>query len=897
MTEVQHEEKRVGMRDKPQSEMTQEDLRRFMKPLGLPGLPFPMADLKKNDKGGLDWEVGMISSAENALWIPSEQSAERVYGKMLRACPTPQMMLAFRKLLSRLAPDSTNCLISVFGERSSGKSHIIKEVGAMVHPEGCVVVDCGGLNMRELFWRTVIDYGQGVKEQLEKRIANGKISQSSLDMLETEFPGSIVSKGAVSMINWDAIGARRTKADGDGNMKADEDRGDAVIRATNLLNFIFEKEGISVKSNAFGIKTVPGELYESFISGRPPFLDEFNKSQKGTLDAYQTFLEWANGNDKNPVIRIPNPMATTDADSPKHIEFDRRKKKLGWFIGIAGNDTKDGATTQALSESMEDRLSIIRIGDPALPDWGHRLSQIYTGFPLKTWYDFFETDAKTDPEGFAKTLVSLRLLGLTATERKLVAPHEIEALKNFHNTVEAVTQLAEGYHDQQQLAKPESDKANDAAFKNCQNELAMGRKNIKVSFRTAIQEHGEALKALPEVMKKGTLSLMQNLSEVFENAGSYGQGNTSLGWHKLGANIVRVRQEAIANATVDMPLTAAALVTLWETNGVFPSELKEAKQSQNAMCISDLLKYDEISNEGLGDTDDLEKKRDVLLAAIKSMNPGIKATPEQVIPLKNLALAVKALAGEKDESAHGIVLPNEDLDSVSGNPVVAGAALPLYDLQDPMNDADHKLVDFRTALAALAMPGYAEKNREHIWPVELLESIPDDAKPDENDIRDIYDPLRGKSAYGFDICILGAAGKKDDDMSFLYVLEDKERDEMIIAGPEAIDPELSAVLGKSGITYVVKDDDTTASKINEFMKKGNIVRFESGKIKEEEDVFKEHQGLLLAFSAICRLGPDNAASEGEDEIPQGMNIGEFIHQAKATPNVFTSVVKRMKVSR
>lgn len=898
MSEAQLEERKIGMRDKPAADMTREELRQFMRGLGLPGLYFPMADLVKNNQGGFTWELGMIHTPDHdkALWIPSEQPLERVYGKLLRDCPTPQMMLAFRKLVSRLQPDSENMLVAIFGDPSSGKSHIIKEVGAMVYPTGCTVVDCGGLNMRELFWRTVIDYGQGVKEQLEKKAAEGKVMQSSLDLLESSFPGSVVrdEAGAVK-INWDAVGARRQEIGADGKLETVEDRGDAALRATNLLRLIYEREGIAVQSNAFGIKTVEGEIFESFKTGQPIFLDEFNKCQRGTLDAYQNFLEWVNGNDKNPVLIIANPMATTDKDSPAYLEFDRRKRKLGWFMGLAGNDPKDGATTQALSESMEARLNIIRIGDPSLLDWEHRYSQILTGFPLKPWYDFFEAEAKADPAGFAKMLVNYRLLGLTAAERRLVPPHQIEALKNFQSTVEAIRQMAEGYHDQQQLSKPESAKANDLAFKNCQNELAVGRKNIRITFRTAINELRDALRALPEVLRKGKVALVSDLAAAFQSASAvYGTGFSAPAWHRLGANLVRVRQEAIANATVDMPQTQAALVTLWETNGVFPAELKEAKKSEKKKPLVDLLSFDDMLEEGLGNREELEKKRGTLLAALKSIRPDLQASPEQVIPLKNLALALKEVEAAKDAPT-AIVMPNTDFNAVTKNPVVVGEALPNYDLKKPLESAEYELVDFRAVLASLAVDGYAERNRERIWPVKLIEKIPAKDRPSPEDQRAIYDALRGKSDHGFDICILAAAGNDDRSMKFLYVIEDKARKMMIVAGPEPITPELTSELAKKNITYVVKSDPATAERITNFMGEGHVHRLRnSSTITKKEKLDEINENLVQGFSAICREAKEKEQeSEERDQIPEQTNVGMMI-VAGERPNVFTSFVTRKK---
>src|SRR6185369_15771095 len=106
----------------------------------------------------------------------TDQSLERVNGMLFRQMPIPGMMFMLRDLLSKIAPDSKNRIMTVFGDAAFGKSHLFKLVGGMVHPDGPICVDCGGMNMREIFFRTVIDYGQGVKEQFEKRVAEGKIS-------------------------------------------------------------------------------------------------------------------------------------------------------------------------------------------------------------------------------------------------------------------------------------------------------------------------------------------------------------------------------------------------------------------------------------------------------------------------------------------------------------------------------------------------------------------------------------------------------------------------------------------------------------------------------------------------------------------------------------------------
>jgi len=323
-------DQKFSLSDKKISELTSEDLKALRIPVGFPGLPYPMAEVRKNDKGRMEHVVQVIETA-GAMAVYSEQSMERVNGILYRQMPTPSMMLMLRDLLAKIKPDSKNRIMTIFGDASSGKSHIFRMVGGLVHPEGPIMVDCGGMNMRELFFRTVIDYGKGVKEQFDKRVEQGRVSERTLADLESAFPGAVVTKGDQARINWDAIGQRRTEKEGEKTVTV-EDRGDAIIRAQKVMEAIYAREGIDVQNNAFGIKTVPGEVFESIRTGRPLFLDEFNKSKRGTLDKFQTFLEFANG--QRDYVTISNEMseagdAKGDTDSPKSITIRREDLKVG----------------------------------------------------------------------------------------------------------------------------------------------------------------------------------------------------------------------------------------------------------------------------------------------------------------------------------------------------------------------------------------------------------------------------------------------------------------------------------------------------------------------------------------------------------------------------------------
>lgn len=903
--------KKVGMRDKPESQMTMEEMRSFLKPLGLPEAPFPMSVLvktaDKDKNGGFVQEVSAIQSLSGAMLIPSEASVERVYGKMLRECATPQMMTMTRDILMRVQPGSTSRVFAVLGDPATGKSHEFKKIASLIHPQGAMVVDCGGMNMRELFFRTIIDYGKGVREQFDKRVAQGKVDDTNLDALESSFKGSVVrdADGKASSINWSAIGAPR-KDETDASKS--EDRGAAMFRAKELLTAIYEKEGISVQHNSFGIKTTEGEIITCRREGRPLFLDEFTKCQKETLDAYQNYLDWENGNAHEDTVQIPNTMVTSDGESPLYATLDRRETKMGWILGIAGNESKDGITTHTLSDSMLTRLQPTRIGEPALRDFAHRISQIYTGFPLSTWYSMKEDEAKADPAGFAEEVWALRTCGLSPMEVKSIPPHERLFLKNFDKTIEAINMLAQAYHTTCQLAKPESPLLDKKEFAKAASEIEADYKRISVSLRTPLEHFKKAKKASPVVTPKGKASLKVDFAAL-KNFNPANIAEPAPAWHTLGANLVRVIEESIQNDTQGMPMTCSALIALWEANGVIPSSLGEGKASDKKKSLSDLLKYDAIADKGLGNTEELTAVRTILAATLRGKDADLKASDDKLIPLENLGLALQTLEELMKTDAKIFVIPNDDISTVSANPVIAAHAIPNYSLPTPANSDDplkalldeKRLVDFRSALAALAMPNYDAGNRDKIWPKDLMDHVPeptDDAgrarswMPDE---LEVYKTLKGESELNFDISVMTAASKDGKSSVNMIVFADKIIDKMLVMGPETISATLQSELTKKNVIYVSTSEDGGDKKINNFVSEGLKTRCEMGKIPNDAT----HVMLSKTLRAMSGLYEMIDAEEdgGDISVDVGATLGSVALKISGEPSIYMAIVKPKALKR
>jgi len=877
---------KASLSEKKIAAMTADELSQLRVPVGFPGLPYPMAEVRKGSNGQMEHVVQVIESTHQPMVVPTEQSMERVNGILYRQMPTPSMMLMLRDLLAKIQPESKNRIMTVFGDASSGKSHLFRMVGGLTHPEGPIMVDCGGMNMRELFFRTVIDYGKGVKEQFEQRVEKGRVQPSTLETLESEFPGSVVKNGDKTLINWDAIGQRRLEEDTTGKKGAAEDRGDAMIRGQKIMAAIYAKEGIDVQNNSFGIKTVPGEVFDSIRTGRPLFLDEFNKSKKGTLDKFQTFLEFANG--QRDYVTINNDMAEAgEGDSPKTITVTRDDLKAGWHIGIAGNDATDGDTTQDLSISMEDRLKPHRIGEPELRDWKHRISQVWTGVPLVTLYNLFEDQAKAKPAEFADWLVEVRKLGLNAQEQKAIPPHEIYFLQNFQETVQAINQYSGYQFERMKLSDPESELFNQKAYQDLADEVAMGSRKIRTSFRTVIDDYNQAVQSMPEVRPAKTATLTLNLAEAFKGIDKASIGQAAPGWHRFGANLVRKVQESIVNDTVNMPRTRAALIGLCEQNGIFPPDHKEAKLSPTVKPLPDLLKYDRLKD--LGGSEELLEVRNVLMANLRGVYKNMQGDDDFIIPLENLGRALKGLQASGDASPKSFVLPNDDLNKVNGEPMIAGKALPNYELEDAANSKEYILADFRSALAALAVPEYSGQNRSRVWPAELMDYVAD-APTDPADV-EAFNTLQGKSKVGFDLTILAAAGS-DKQEAYLYVIEDKVRDQMMVVGPEDVAPQLKSALSKNGISYVVKEDESSIQRINDFLADGAKVRGEKGQLVSG-NTQQVIEGLIKAFSALCEIADVEQSDNDPNQmtVNKGSTLGQVIHRSTSRPAVYTNIVK------
>lgn len=854
------------------ADLKQADLQGMLRPIGLPGLPYLMADLRKNDAGQMEYVVGGIESASDPMRVYSPHlSTEQVTRELFCNMPTPNMMTILRDLIDVTKPDSKSHVMTIFGDPSSGKSFMFKQVGQLVHPQGAIMVDCGGMNVRELFWRTIIDYGKGVQDQLNARAEAGALNPKTVELLKEEFPLSVVEKDGRVLINWAAIGERKDESEG---------RDAAVARAQKVLTHVYEVyEGLNAQSNAFGIKTVPGEILESFSTGRPLVLDEFTKCKIGSDDTMQTFLEFVRG-DKAEWTTF-NPMATSDTDSDsKSMTLKREDMRLGWFLGISGNEAKDGHTTHELSESMLSRLNPRYIGEMTEMDWQHRISQMLTGFPLTTYYSAHEAAAKAKPDDFGKLMNSLCRLGQTAAQVKLRPAHQSFWLQSFPETIEAVKRIASVYHTRQELANTDSRVYKDKKWERVADEIMSGGEHkMRVTSRRFMDDLDAALRSRPAVRARDSLTLDFDINSILQQFNPAAMAAETPSWYQLGRRLSDVILEGIVNDTIGMPLSRAALVGFCEEKGLRKLELNEAAPSGEARHLADLLKYDPMRDSGYGDTEMLRAVGETVAAAAKSIHPGIVLGPD-TISLENIGRALRDAKEAAEQSGRLLTVPNDDLDELAGHPLVSALAIMPYENPDTVLDGRQaKLLDFRAALAALSMPGQETENLKRLWPVDIREHLDIDPGVSEG----FVDVMVGSPNSVFNILAFSAAGNDGQSTEYFYMLQGMENKRKVILGRADVSGQLQSSLMSNNIRYVAIDDPQAAEHINDYIKETINIHIDNNPGKDIRSL--NMQAMDDLYSAFVTIQCDDPVQT------QGERFGDRMVRNMGEPQICTRLVK------
>lgn len=925
-------EKKQYIMTKKRKDITAAERLSVMRPLGFAGLPFPTVELVENASGEWVWDVQIAQDMRDAPKVFSDRTQEQVTGTMYREMPAPLMMAVEQKILEHTDPLRGDRVIFVMGDSGWGKTHAARKIGNLLHPEGAIIVDMGGMNAQELVWKTVIDYGKGTQELLDKRLAEGQVSMESLNLLEEEFPNSVIRNKDKPdsikdmRINWPVIGTYRRQEwnEAEGKMKTVEDRGEAVRRANSVLEHIYKVEKIQVQENAFGIKMVKGELIIADETGRPLFTDEINKAQPGTINSLQSILDVHNGNSQSYRAQNPTPESGErgDNDSPAYYEFNRDNIRGSFLWMLAGNERSDGATTFDLSKSTAARAVQLNVGDPQAIDWAHKASQNWTGMPLTTYATIFGPAIAADPEGYPGFLMEMRKLGLEAEEILAIPPHQLEAVKSYANTVQAANNVGEFMHTMNLMSREDSNLLKKPEFANLTEELSERAQRLNITPRKLIEITNSSLHRTTKARPAAEAKVSFNLKATLTNIDISVVEDQEPAWRSFGANMIdRIRKE-LANMTVAMPRVRAAAMKLAANSGIVPLSPQETDPAVTGNNLAALLRYDQ-KVQDVSITPEVLELRSVLLTAIRGQFRNLRGSDETVLPIESVARSLSEIKSQKGASEYAFVVPNSDLNMMQQQPLTVAKAVPVYDLDDVKAAGAYDLVPFQDVLAAIALPQFAEENRKHMWPQGFVDGLTPQppAELDENgqpkkdaDGNTIYEsaviePYRvaeGKGFWGFNLSILQGADK-DGEPAYIWVLEDKTRlnkqtdpakqewHRYMVVGPEPITPELEVALQEKGMRYVVKGDPATQELINDFLIEGADKRADDDQI-EPGQAKAATAAIIRSFAVMHTLPRIKEGSEAAPIIPGNMTLGEMITlvDAKEEPAVYTALLKPKK---
>lgn len=424
---------------------------------GVTGRPYPMLKtVQKNIDGKKvpvqEWRV--MEDDNKPTIIYSDKPEAEVMGQLYRNMPKPSMLEFFIDGLNKRLPNSMNRIEFVKGYPGAGKTFLAGVHASLRTTKKPIFVDCGGKNLHDLLWETVLDFesDKGFFDELDIKAAAGELNPVSKELLKNalgEAYNEDAKTGRVVFL-WDRIG------NSDTTQGRPDDYMDTV---KSTLESIRHLEGLDKGGqNALGLKMIPGPIYNAFTQDRPIILDEYNKSKEGTDDCMQTILQFFRGEGPGE-ITIQSPLKN-EGKGGKSYTLNRDQMGPNFFVTAAGNAVIDGVTTRELSESANQRWNPYTIAKSTEDDWLHAWTQFATGVPIstlfKTGYKNGANQWDTDPEAFREFLYNRRTDGLSDDEIAMIPDESFDFIQNWKLFFKDCKKLASFCHKWSFMLDPDN---------------------------------------------------------------------------------------------------------------------------------------------------------------------------------------------------------------------------------------------------------------------------------------------------------------------------------------------------------------------------------------------------------------------------------------------------------
>ena len=875
---------KTSLLKKTLKELTADEVKQLEKPLGTHMRPFPMWGTLAIDHEGhqsLEQHLTVIADDAHPMMVLSERPYEEVIGLAYREMPVPSMLPVFFDGMERRRPDNKGKLQFVKGDPGAGKSFMGALLGRMRTKEPVEVLDCGGKNMREILFETVLDFGanEALPKAIDTHIEKGTIHALSLGLLEG-LPSNCWEKDSDGkiVIDWEGL-----KDSGAENVEA----------AFEVLKKVSKIEGLdNAGGNALGMNSQFGPAIISFIEGRELVLDEYNKSKEGTDDNLQTFLQFATGEIDE--CMVENPLKNKDtAAGPSHFTFRREDMKTGWFLTLTGNATEDGMTTRKLNKSVSSRLDPQVLPEPTVMDWQHRTCQIMVGLPVSTLYRVFKEEADKNPDQFAEMLMFWRKAGLNEDQVANIPQIELDLLQDWQKVVQATEKMAKFYHGWKELVDPE---IGPMKFPDLIEEVDEDFSDeISIDFRKIIKHLEEAMPIKPKMMPL-------DMGHQFEAAA----------WKDVPERIVRpdedlklhfgtrltdllVRKVYETSGAINKPALYQRLQNLMEQSGLKELHLQEASKSQQR-SVEELLNISPFDTKDPAQQVKLAQK--MFCDYLREVDENIKVEDnEQIITTTQLRAALDNLKAQDNSKVNEFFVPNMDHATLEQEPFVKAKMMDWQDkgVDEKVLEAikPDDLVSQDDLLSSFAMPTVGQKNVDALWEENISSSINAGMADSSDD-----DALNGGGSmdpddmvFSSDMDMIDEAQKIAENSSetgiaattvvvkqiengeakevSVHIVSNTNKNKMVIVSG-SVSPRMEALFKEAGITHINRDEPNAEKRVDTAMTE--LLRG----TPDVEEVKKHIKGAFLYRNG----GEENHEKEALSKLmvtPEVMsNIPKFI---------------------
>lgn len=378
-------------------------------------------------------KVCFLASDETKITIPTyrEDSTDEIYGRLMRDCvPDIGMLPIFEEMLLRMDPYRTSSEIKsynyqILGTPGGGKTFLMKQIGALVHPKGAIHVECKRVqNPEEIYKQTTFNIdGEKKRGLIDARIQLGNenpeegLAPKTIAYLRQKFGADIVMQEerdgkVITAIDWNGI-----------------DKSSDYIN--EVLNQVVKMEKIEVKEshNDMGFVIKKGPLLEaldpsSVNYGRIVLLDESNRMPE--LYDILSFFSDAN------VDKI-----TLKGENDKDVTIHRRDLPPTFMLYETGNDAMDGMgddinvmSKPALSRKASG-IDVQTIPVPSQDDYIARTAKHLTGIPAMQIYKAAPEWFDEHPQEMVDFMMKIRTYGLSKEEIKEIPTSQLINIRNF----------------------------------------------------------------------------------------------------------------------------------------------------------------------------------------------------------------------------------------------------------------------------------------------------------------------------------------------------------------------------------------------------------------------------------------------------------------------------------